>query len=87
MNMTSIALRRVATAFAALALLLPVSIVTGTAAHVSPIIEVDERPIGDGNTGRITKKLQDLYFDVIKGKNPKYSDWCTPLGAKEARVS
>ena len=60
---------------------------TGTAAHVSPIIEVDERPIGDGKTGRITKKLQDLYFDVIKGKNPKYSDWCTPVGAKMAKVS
>jgi branched-chain amino acid aminotransferase len=60
---------------------------TGTAAHVTPIVEVDERPIGDGKTGKITKQLQDLYFDVIKGKNPKYSDWCTPVGAKIAQVS
>jgi len=60
---------------------------TGTAAHVSPIIEVDERPIGDGKTGKITKKLQDLYFDIIKGKNPKYSRWCTTVDAKMAKVS
>ena len=59
---------------------------TGTAAHVSPIIEVDERPIGDGKTGKITKKLQDLYFDIIKGKNPKYSQWCTLVSAKMAKV-
>jgi len=59
---------------------------TGTAAHVTPIIEVDERPIGDGGVGEITKKLQDIYFDIIKGKNPKYIDWCTPVGAKVAKA-
>jgi branched-chain amino acid aminotransferase len=59
---------------------------TGTAAHVTPIIEVDERPIGDGGVGNITKKLQDIYFDVIKGKNPKYIDWCKPVGAKVSKV-
>ena len=59
---------------------------TGTAAHVTPIVEVDERPIGDGGVGKITKKLQDIYFDIIKGKNPKYIDWCTPVGAKVAKA-
>jgi len=52
---------------------------TGTAAHVSPIIEVDERPVGGtGHIGKITKQLQELYFDVIQGKNHKYLNWCTP---------
>jgi branched-chain amino acid aminotransferase len=51
---------------------------TGTAAHVSPVLEIDHRPVGDGKIGKVTKELQRLYFDVIKGKNPKYLRWCTP---------
>ena len=50
---------------------------TGTAAHVSPVIEIDHRPVGNGKAGKVTKELQRLYFDVIKGKNPKYLNWCT----------
>lgn len=57
---------------------------TGTAAHVSPILEIDHRPIGDGKVGKVTKKLQQLYFDVIRGKNPKYLHWCTPVHTKIA---
>ncbi len=59
---------------------------TGTAAHVSPIIEVDERPVGNGKTGKITKELQQIYFRVIQGKNPKYRDWCTPAYSKLAKA-
>jgi branched-chain amino acid aminotransferase len=55
---------------------------SGTAAHVSPILEVDERPVGDGQIGKITKELQRLYFNVIKGNNPKYLHWCTPAYSK-----
>jgi branched-chain amino acid aminotransferase len=55
---------------------------TGTAAHVSPVIEIDHRPVGNGKTGKITRELQRLYFDVIKGKNPKYLNWCTPAYSK-----
>ena len=51
---------------------------TGTAAHVTPVIEIDHRRIGDGKAGDITIKLQQLYFNIIQGKNPKYLDWCTP---------
>jgi branched-chain amino acid aminotransferase len=51
---------------------------TGTAAHVSPVLEIDHRIVGDGKAGKITKELQRLYFDVIKGRNPKYLQWCTP---------
>lgn len=51
---------------------------TGTAAHVTPVTEIDRRKLGDGKAGEITKKLQQLYFDVIRGKSSKYLDWCTP---------
>jgi branched-chain amino acid aminotransferase len=51
---------------------------TGTAAHVTPVIEIDHRKVGNGKTGKMTKKLQQLYFDVIRGKSSKYLDWCTP---------
>jgi len=55
---------------------------TGTAAHVSPITEVDERLVGGGEIGKITKDLQQLYFQVIQGKNRKYFEWCTPVYSK-----
>jgi len=55
---------------------------TGTAAHVSPVLEIDERRVGDGKIGKVTKELQRLYFDAIKGKNPKYLRWCTPTYSK-----
>jgi len=52
---------------------------TGTAAHITPIAEIDHRQIGNGEIGDITKKLQKLYSQVIRGNNPKYLDWCTPV--------
>ncbi|MBI4498801.1 MAG: branched-chain amino acid transaminase [Chloroflexi bacterium] len=51
---------------------------TGTAAHVSPVTEIDRRAVGTGGVGPITKAISDLYFDVIRGKVAKYKDWCTP---------
>jgi branched-chain amino acid aminotransferase len=50
---------------------------TGTAAEVTPIRELDGRLIGNGKRGKITKKLQTLFFDIVKGKNKKYSSWLT----------
>jgi branched-chain amino acid aminotransferase len=55
---------------------------TGTAAHITPIAEIDHRKIGDGRVGEIAGTLQKLYFAVIKGNNPKYLDWCTPVYKK-----
>lgn len=55
---------------------------TGTAAHVTPVVDIDHRTIGDGRVGETTKRLQDLYFDAIKGKNPDYLHWCTPVSRK-----
>lgn len=51
---------------------------TGTAAHVTAVVDIDRRPVGSGKTGPITSRLQKLYLDVICCKNNKYADWCTP---------
>ncbi|MEW6444688.1 MAG: branched-chain amino acid transaminase, partial [Pseudomonadota bacterium] len=50
---------------------------TGTAAEVTPIREVDNRPIGSGARGPITEKIQSLYFDVVHGRHPKHMGWLT----------
>lgn len=52
---------------------------TGTAAEVTPIREVDGRKIGDGRRGKITEKLQKIFFDVVKGKRKNYSSWLTQI--------
>ena len=52
---------------------------TGAATRVQPIGEIDRRIIGDGEIGPITGKLQKVYDDVIRGNNPKYISWCTPV--------
>jgi branched-chain amino acid aminotransferase len=55
---------------------------TGTAAHVTPVVELDRRPIGTGKMGPVSSQLVKLYFDIITGRNPKYADWCTPCYSK-----
>ncbi|MDD3610120.1 MAG: branched-chain amino acid transaminase [Halothiobacillaceae bacterium] len=51
---------------------------TGTAAEVTPIREVDNRPVGHGSRGPITEKLQTLYFDLVHGRHhERYADWLT----------
>ncbi|MEX0801473.1 MAG: branched-chain amino acid transaminase [Dehalococcoidia bacterium] len=55
---------------------------TGTAAHVTGVVELDHRAIGNGKPGPVTSQLMQLYFDVITGRNPKYASWCTPCYSK-----
>jgi branched-chain amino acid aminotransferase len=50
---------------------------TGTAAELTPIREVDDRKIGAGRRGPVTEEIQSAFFDVIKGKSPKYEKWLT----------
>ncbi|MGG7048950.1 MULTISPECIES: branched-chain amino acid transaminase [unclassified Campylobacter] len=50
---------------------------TGTAAEVTPISNIDNRVIGSGECGEVTKRLQDAYFDVVYGRNEKYSSFLT----------
>ncbi|MDP2953597.1 MAG: branched-chain amino acid transaminase, partial [Chloroflexota bacterium] len=60
---------------------------TGTAAHVAPVLSIDHRPVGEGKIGLVTKTLQNLYFDIVRGKNKKYLGWCTPAYPKQVKVS
>jgi len=50
---------------------------TGTAAEVTPITQIDHKKIGDGKAGKITKKLMTAYNDIVMNKNDKYSSWLT----------
>lgn len=59
---------------------------TGTAAHVSSVVEIDHRIIGDGEVGPITRRLQNLYFEVVRGRNSKYKSWCLPAFSKRIKV-
>ncbi len=51
----------------------------GTGAQISPITSIDNRTLGDGKVGPVSKDLQKLYFDIVKGKVPKYKHWCMPV--------
>lgn len=52
---------------------------TGTAAEVVPIREYDGRVIGNGKRGPVAEKLQAAYFDLVRGKNSKYTSWLSPV--------
>ncbi|MFW5970247.1 MAG: branched-chain amino acid transaminase [Halofilum sp. (in: g-proteobacteria)] len=52
---------------------------TGTAAEVTPIREIDRRPIGEGRRGPVTERLQQMYFDQVEGRRNQYPDWLTPV--------
>ena len=52
---------------------------TGTGVQVAAITQVEHRPIGTGSIGPVVSRLRELYFDVVRGKNPKYRHWCTPV--------
>lgn len=51
----------------------------GTGAQIMPIVTIDHRKIGNGETGEITKKIQNVYYDAVQGKIEKYKHWCTPV--------
>ena len=52
---------------------------TGTAAEVTPIREVDHRQIGAGKRGPIAEQLQTAFFDVVSGSDDRYQEWLTYL--------
>jgi len=52
---------------------------TGTAAHVTPVSEIDGRILGQGGVGEITGRIRDLYFKAIRGELEDYKHWCTPV--------
>jgi branched-chain amino acid aminotransferase len=55
---------------------------TGTAAEVTPIRELDRRTIGIGSRGPVTEKIQNAFFDIVNGRNPKYRHWLFSVQAE-----
>ncbi len=51
----------------------------GTGAQISPVIEVDRRPVGDGKVGEFTQELQNIYFGAVRGESAKHKDWTIPV--------
>lgn len=60
---------------------------TGTAAHVTPIIEIDHRKINHGAVGPVTQQLLRLYFAAAKGEMERYSDWVIPAYASQRETA
>ena len=52
---------------------------TGTAAQITAVTRIDHRPIGTGQMGSVTTRLRSLFFDVVRGRSPKYRAWCAPV--------
>ncbi len=51
----------------------------GTGVQVSPVVELDHRPIGSGQVGTVTRRIQERYFDAVRGRLPEYRHWLTPI--------
>jgi branched-chain amino acid aminotransferase len=59
---------------------------TGTAANVTPVVEIDRRSVGNGKVGKITRQIQRFYHDIVRGNSTKYSRWCTPAYPAKTKV-
>jgi branched-chain amino acid aminotransferase len=55
----------------------------GTGVQVAALTQVDRRPVGDGKMGPIVTEIRDLYFNIVRGNNPKYMEWLQPIFAAE----
>lgn len=51
----------------------------GTGVQVVAIAQVDRRPVGAGRIGPVASKLREVYFGIVRGENPRYLHWCTPV--------
>ncbi len=55
------------------------ALLCGTGVQVSPVIEVDHRPVGSGQIGPIGRLVRERYFEAVRGRLPEYSHWLTPI--------
>ena len=51
----------------------------GTGVQISPVTEIDHRPLGSGEIGPITSLVKERYFDAVRGKLPEYQHWLTEI--------
>jgi branched-chain amino acid aminotransferase len=47
----------------------------GTAAEIVPVCRVDDRAVGDGKPGAVTRAIQDVFSDAVRGRMPQYANW------------
>ncbi|HZH23356.1 MAG TPA: branched chain amino acid aminotransferase, partial [Solirubrobacteraceae bacterium] len=52
---------------------------TGTAAELTPLREVDDRPVGSGEPGAITRAIQAAFEDALHGRSERFADWLDPV--------
>ena len=51
----------------------------GTGVQISPVVEIDHRPVGSGSIGPVGRLVRDHYFDAVRGRLPEYSHWLTEI--------
>jgi branched-chain amino acid aminotransferase len=51
----------------------------GTGVQVSPVVEIDHRPVGSGEVGPVARDISARYFDAVRGRLPEYRSWLTPI--------
>jgi len=56
---------------------------TGTGFQIAPVTEIDDRPIGTGEMGPVSARLQELYFEAARGENPDYAGWTVAVEVAE----
>lgn len=59
----------------------------GTGVQICAITQIDHRPVGTGKMGPLVGELRDLYFDVVRGRVPKYRHWNTPVYVTEKTLA
>lgn len=59
----------------------------GTGVQIAPIASIDGRPISNGDPGPITSRLRDIFFDIVRGRSSKYSDFITPVRPRVAAAT
>lgn len=60
---------------------------TGSAAGIMPVESIDRRPVGDGRIGKLTTAIRDVYERAVRGKEPKYRNWVTPVYAGRLKAA
>jgi branched-chain amino acid aminotransferase len=53
--------------------------VTGTAAELTPVREIDDHPVGEGRPGEITRAVQAAFEDALHGRSERYREWLDPV--------
>jgi branched-chain amino acid aminotransferase len=54
---------------------------SGTAVQITAATKIDHIPVGDGQIGPVASKLREVFFNVVRGRDPSYQDWVTPVYA------